>query len=326
MPLLIALLVLGSAPASPKLKPLSFLAPPLLGTEARFPACDAKMQPDAAHAYCLPSAPSWEALCFVNSVLTRVAGSLRDVERNPTVEACRGSDPDLLFPSAQWTAPGPYRPADLSEVMTIEFGDIVTVGDDLTKSKAEQTRYHLTIDRRTGRLWVTVEARGRKEARKPFALGAAIRPVSALAESRSPYDLRSFGDLDGDGHPELLLAAKVSGITSRFQKAEGTGAALVSLSDPPRVLGFAFDRVERLYNVKHCQELGCDVVAFLDKAETCVHLAGEVGDDEETNRGLAEDMKGCERLKATKEKLLRKYRRDRFIHQTLSETDLGAFE
>ncbi|AKQ70640.1 hypothetical protein A176_007552 [Myxococcus hansupus] len=301
------LLKAGAAPAPATTIDFLYSVSPYPAPEAKYVACDTPEAQAADH--CVVGG-TWVGLCSKSATpddFSRMEGPLVFTDGIPRIQGCDNSRWMWKPPSAAtaaYVAPkaGSLKMANKTQSVTLTQGG---------------RTFAVTLTKKTFQLQVKEGAETRVLDVRP-ALGEAVK----LADfPRLDY----VGDLNGDGAPEAVVSIDTQGFTRAYEPKWGvTTAVVVTLADPLRVIGFTSSSPTRLYGAKNCAELGCDIIRFLEKQESCNHLAGEEGYDEARQKELAKAMKGCEALDARRQSLLKKHGANEAVKKALlAEQELG---
>jgi hypothetical protein len=302
------LLVLAAGSASQTPRPIDFIwtRGPSPAPDTSYVSCE---QPEAAGVdYCVP-AGSWTGLCSkerLRPTFERFDGPLVFQQGVPRIEGC-GANVLLL-----WKRQGDATPAyQHPKAGPQELGK----GRQRVELSLPGRTYTLVLKEKELRLEVKVATGGKVSQRV-----VDLREVFGEAAKDSlSVTLDYAGDLSGDGEPEAIVGLDVRGYTKDYERKWSIPlAALVTLSAPPRVLGFTSGSPQKLYGPRSCKVLGCEVVAFLDKRESCEHFAGEEPYDEERRRELEKALRGCEKLEQQRKTLLQKYSGDERVLRVLT--------
>jgi hypothetical protein len=299
-------LAAGGEPQAPR--PIDFI-----WSQGPYPAADSSYvscgKPEAAGAdYCVPDG-TWTGLCSTESLRTtmkRFDGPLVFQQGVPRIEGCEKNV--MLL----WKRQGDATPA--YQHPTAGPQDMGEDRERVTLTLPGRT-YDLVLKKKELRLEVKVDVGGKVSQRE-----VDLREVFGEAVKEARFVTLDFaGDISGDGEPEAIIGLDVGGYTKDYARKWSIPlAALVTLSEPPRVLGFTSGSPQKLYGSKSCKALGCDVISFLDKKESCEHFAGEESSNEERRREIKKALQGCEKLEQQRKALLQKYRRDERVQKALT--------
>ncbi|MFP2905924.1 hypothetical protein ACLESD_12870 [Pyxidicoccus sp. 3LFB2] len=296
------LLILNAGAGTPPARPID-----LIYSEGKYPSGDASYVPCDGRPvdYCVPEGV-WVGLCSTKTApeaLARFEGPLLFKDGVPRIQGCEENV--RLMWKRQGTAAPAYQAPKASPLKMAQ--DVTSV--DFTQ--AGHT-YSVALNKKALRLEVKVDSGPKRvvDLRKEF--GEAVK-LSSLER------LDSVGDLSGDGAPEVIVSLSREGYTREFERRRRIPVAvMVTLSEPLRVVGFTSGSPVKLYGPGHCAAVGCDVVGFLDKKESCHHFGGEEPYDEERRKEILEAMQGCDALESRRKALLKKYRGNPSVQKVLT--------
>ncbi|MCY1017722.1 hypothetical protein [Pyxidicoccus sp. MSG2] len=304
------LLVLKAGGAPQSARPIDFIysVGPYPDTGLAYVGCDAL--PSARVDYCVPDG-TWLGLCSRKKppdVLTRVEGPLVFKDAIPRIQGCEENV------RLMWRPPGSAAPAYQDpEAGPMETKKGVTAVD-LTQ---DGNTYRIALYEKALRLEVKDAAGKKRVVNLQKEFGDAVKQSKSVS-----FDF--LGDVSGDGAPEAIVALTLDGYTQELESRRNVPVAvMVSLSDPLRVVGFTSGSPFKLYGAGNCADVGCDVVAFLDKKESCDHFSGEEPYDKARRKFLANAMKGCDKLEPRRKALLEKYSSDANVTQALTKAASG---
>ncbi|QSQ21878.1 hypothetical protein JY651_43150 [Pyxidicoccus parkwayensis] len=299
----VAMLLVLKAGGGPRTIDFIYTVGPYVNSTATYVACAA---PGAGTVdYCVVGG-AWVGLCSKKETplaLARVEGPLVFSNRLPRIEGCE-ENVRLMWKRQGSEAPAYQAPKAGVQKVGAQVSSVELTEGDRT--------YSLVLDQKTLRLEVK-DAAGKKRAlslQKEF--GDAVKQSTSAV-------LDFVGDVSGDGAPEAIVALSLDGYTRTFEsKWNVPVAVMVSLSDPLRVVGFTSGSPFKLYSARHCAEVGCDVIAYLDDQASCAHFAGEEPYDEERRKFIEDAMQGCDKLEARRLALLKKYRDNARVKKALT--------
>jgi hypothetical protein len=299
------LLVLKAGGVSRPARPMDLIytVGPYPQSSSTYVACDA---PAASTVDFCVAGGTWVGLCSKKETplaLTRVEGPLVFTDGRPHIEGCEENI------RLMWKRQGSEAPAYQAPKAGVQQVGAQVSSVELTEG---DRTYSLVLDQKALRLEVK-DAAGKKRAlslQKEFG--------DAVKQSESGV-LDFVGDVSGDGAPEAIVSLSLDGYTRAFESRWNIPVAvMVSLSDPLRVVGFTSGSPLKLYSARHCADVGCDVIAYLDKQASCAHFGGEEPYDEERRQFIEAAMKGCDKLEAKRHALLRKYRGNASVKKALT--------
>lgn len=304
------LFVLKAGGAAQSARPIDFIYSQegYPDTGLAYVGCDAL--PSAKVDYCVPDG-TWLGLCSRNKppdVLTRVEGPLVFKDAIPGIQGCeekvrlmwrrQGSD----APAYQAPKAGPIRLAQ---------------GVDVVDLTLDGNTYAIALDEKALRLEVKDTAGKKRVMSLQKEFGDSVKQSKYVS-----FDV--VVDVSGDGAPEAIVALTLDGYTRELEFRRNIPVAvMVTLSDPLRVVGFTSGSPFKLYGAGNCAAVGCDVVAFLDKKDSCDHFSGEEPYDEERRKEIEDAMKGCNKLEARRKALLKKYRSNATVTKALTKAAPG---
>lgn len=269
---------------------------------AHFVRCD---EPLAAQVdLCVP-AGTWVALCEGRMIAGPLVLDTRSHDA-PTIAGC--SQTPVLFYGAKPTASVAIPVAD--DPIHAHYTD--------SAFTAGGSHYRVVLNAQTARL--EIEVRDDKGSiRKSTMNTAVIAGALPVARTTGLY-LEAEPDLDGDGFANVLVHGTGVGWTREYESRWGdTAGALVSLSDPPRVIATGLSAPMRLWDENRPGPDARDVLDWLSRSEGCEHWAGEEPYDAERKREIDSGLSGCGALPAERKALLRAHRKDPSIQRALKE-------
>lgn len=301
------LLNAGDAPAPTPSIDLLYSVGPYPQPESKYVACDTPEAKTVDH--CLMGG-NWMGWCAKSATprdFKRVEGPLVFTDGVPRIQGCD---------EVQWMWKPPSAPT--AAYVAPKAGRLkMSKGMKSVNLTQGERAFAVTLTDKTFQLQVK-EGASKRVLDLRSVLGEATKVADAVS-------LDYVGDLNGDGAPEAIVTLDTRGYTRAYEAKYGvTVAAMVTLADPLRVIGFTSSLPTRLFGKKSCAELGCDIVAFLDKAESCNHLGGEEAYDEARRKELEKAMKGCEALETRRAALLKKHGANEAVKNALlAEQELG---
>jgi hypothetical protein len=303
------LLVLKAGGAAQSARPIDFIytVGPYPDRGPSYVACEGLASGTAD--YCVPDG-TWLGLCSHSQkktpdALTRVEGPLVFQDAIPRIQGCE-ENVRLMWRHQGSDAPA-YQAPKAGPMQGVTAVDLTQDGNT----------YAIALDGKALRLEVK-DAAGKKRVmslQKEFG--------DAVKQSQSA-SLDFVGDISGDGAPEAIVALTLDGYTRELELRRNIPVAvMVTLSDPLRVVGFTSGSPLKLYGAGNCAAVGCDVVAFLDKKESCDHFSGEEPYDEERRKYIEDATKGCDKLEPRRKALLKKYRSNPTVQKALTPAASG---
>ncbi len=294
------LLKAGAAPSPTTRIDFLYAVSPYPGPDAKYVACDT---PEAGAVDHCVEGGTWVGWCAKSAApkdFTLMEGPLVFTEGVARIQGC---DTSRWMWKPSGAAPAAYVAPKAGSIKAAKGTRSVTL------TQGSRT-FAVVLAQKTFQL--QVKEGGSKRA---LDLRPVLGDVTKMADS---VQLDFVGDVNGDGAPEAIVALDLHGYTREYASRWGASVAvMVTLADPLRVIGFTSSTPTRLYGAKSCAVLGCDIIQFLEKQESCNHFAGEEAYDEARRKELAKATKGCEALDARREALLKKHGANEAVKKAL---------